>query len=71
MSSVTLDNVTLIGVDCIDIPRIQKALDISTVSVDFGDIKLLSHIVNDDPRWVEIPQIGSIEEYSRFCIKNL
>ncbi len=66
-----LKNVTLIAIDCVDVERIQKALDISTQEIEFGEVKLLTSLPTEDGRKIEIPHIGSIEEFSRFCIEEL
>lgn len=66
-----LPNVTLIGIDCVDVERLQNALNISSEKIQFGKIKLLTSLTADDIRKVEIPHIGSKEEYSKFCISEL
>jgi hypothetical protein len=66
-----LDNVTLIGVDCVDVERLQKALDISCQGIDFANVKLLTSLATDNPRKVEIPHLDTIEAYSKFCIRDL
>ncbi len=67
----TLSNVTLIGIDCVNVERIQKALDISSDKIQFAEVKLLTSLPTNDPRKVEIPYIGTIEAYSEFCIREL
>jgi hypothetical protein len=71
VEKISLQNVTLMGIDCVDFSRLQKAADISMKGIDFADVKLLSSIKNKDARWVEINHIGSIEAFSEFCIKEL
>jgi hypothetical protein len=66
-----LPNVTLLGIDCINVERIQAALDASQRDIEFGAVKLLTSLPTDDPRLVVIPHIDTIEEYSRFCIEEL
>lgn len=68
---INLPNITLIGVDCIDLKRLQLAAEISCRDIEFGAVKPLSSIPSDDPRVVKIPKIKSIEEYSDFMIKDL
>jgi len=68
---LTLNNVTLIGVDCIDLKRLQLAADVSAMDISFGAVKLLTSIQSDDPRVIQIPHIGSIKKYSDFMIKEL
>lgn len=64
-------NITLIGIDCVDIKRLQIAADISTKNINFGSVKLLTSINSDDPRVIKIPKIKSVKEYSDFVIKRL
>ncbi len=66
-----LSNVTLMGIDCVDVERLQKALDISSRGIEFAEVKLLTSLPTSDPRKVEIPHIGSIEAFSAFCINDL
>lgn len=66
-----LPNVTLMVIDCVDVARAQKALDISSQEIEFGEIKLLTSLSTNDPRKVEIQHIGSIEAFSEFCIRTL
>lgn len=66
-----LDNVTLLGVDCVDIERLIIAADISEKFINFKSVKLLTHLESADDRIVSIPQIDSIEAYSAFMIKEL
>lgn len=66
-----LKNITLIGIDCIDVERIQKALDICSEYIDFGQVKLLTSLETPDPRKVTISHIGNIEDFSKFCIVDL
>lgn len=66
-----LDNVTLVVVDCVDVNRALLSLHHCKASMGFADCKFLSSVENNDPAWVRIPHIGSIEEYSRFMVKDL
>lgn len=71
-----LPNVTLICVDCVDIKRAVKALDISSQRIKFGSSKLITSvdagsILHPDERVIEINHIGSVKEYSEFMINNL
>lgn len=71
MDTINLDNVTLLGVDCVDIDRLIYAADISQKYIKFKDVKLLTHLESDDNRIVKIPKISSIEAYSEFMIRQL
>lgn len=66
-----LSQVTLLGIDCVDIRRLKIALDTSQKNIEFGAVKLLTSISSDDPRVVPIKYIDTIEEFSRFCIMEL
>jgi len=66
-----LPNITLIGIDCVDLERLKLAADISTKDINFGKVKLLTSIESDDPRVVKIPHINSAKKYSNFVIKEL
>jgi hypothetical protein len=66
-----LPNVTLLGVDCVDLKRLQIAADISCKDITFGSVKLLSSLQSDDTRVISIPHISSTEQYSDFMIKDL
>lgn len=66
-----LPNVSLIGIDCVDTARIQKALDISSEAIEFVAVKLLTSLPSNDIRKVEIPHIKTIEEFSKFCLHDL
>lgn len=68
---IKLPQVTLMGIDCVNIERIQKALDISCEGIEFADVKLLTSLPTEDNRKVEIPHIGSIEDFSLFCLRDL
>lgn len=66
-----LSNITLLGIDCVNVERLQAAMDICQKDFEFGAVKLLTSLPTNDPRLVKIPPIGSIEEYSKFCIEKL
>jgi hypothetical protein len=68
---IHLDNVTLLGIDCVDIERLIYAADVSQKGIKFKDVKLLTHLDVDDERIVNIPEINTIEAYSEFMIKRL
>lgn len=67
----SLPNVTLLGIDCVNVERLQAALDVCQKDIDFGAVKLLTSLPTDDARLVKIPHIASIEAYSRFCAVDL
>ncbi len=71
MKKLKLPNVTLLGIDCVNIERLIKAINISEEEIEFGAVKLLTSLDTDDKRKIEIPNIKSVEEYSLFCIRDL
>jgi len=66
-----LPNVTLLGIDCVDIERLKIAADICQRDFTFGAVKLLSSISDNDERVVYIENIDSIEKYSIFCLEKM
>ncbi|MEZ4791977.1 MAG: DUF5672 family protein [Gelidibacter sp.] len=66
-----LDEVTLLGIDCIDIDRLIFVSEICQKSIAFNTVKLLSHLPSKHPNVVKIAEISTIEDYSRFIIKDL
>lgn len=71
MNKLQLPHVTLLGMDCVNVERLQAALDISQKDIEFGAVKLFSSLSTDDSRLVSIPHIGSIEGVSMFLIRDL
>lgn len=71
MKKRILNNVTLLGIDCLNVERLQKAMDISQQHIEFAAAKLLTSLSTDDPRAVRIDHIGSIRAYSEFCLRHL
>lgn len=68
---LNLDNVTLLGVDCVDIDRLIFVSEISQIGVNFKEVKLLTHLSSNHKNVVNIEEIDSIEAYSQFIIKEL
>lgn len=66
-----LNNVTLLGIDCIDINRLIKAAEICCKDFEFSEVKLLSSIPSDNKNVIKIKTIGSFREYSQFVLKEL
>lgn len=66
-------DVTLIAVDCLDAKKASKAIDTCLGYVKFENVKLLTSLDGDHlPSYaVRIAPIKSIEEYSRFMVKEL
>ena len=68
---ILLNNVTLVGLDCVNIDRLIFAADICQKHIEFGAVKLLSSIAHDDKNVVAVHAISSIEDYSYFMLKKL
>ncbi|QIE60462.1 glycosyltransferase family 2 protein [Rasiella rasia] len=68
---ISLDNVTLIGVDCVQIERLILAAEISQLNLRFKEVKLLTHLESNHPQVVRIPELNSVTAYSKFVIKEL
>jgi hypothetical protein len=70
-----LDSVTLVAVTSVAISHTFQALRASMAQADFADVLLLSHeppvAKLDGIRWIEIPQLRSRFEYSRFMLREL
>lgn len=66
-----LANVTCIVADCTDkLHLAERAIEKSLEQVTFGAVKFLTH--DASRKWaVQIPKLNSIEDYSRFCIRDL
>lgn len=66
-----LKNVTLLGVDCVDIDRLIQAAEICMKDFEFGAVKLLTSLKSGNPYIVSIDEIDSTQKYSEFCIKEM
>lgn len=69
--SLSLPNVTLVGVDCVDSNRLLKAVDFSCRDINFGAVKLFTSLPSKDPRFTKIIQLRNKEQYSHFMLKSL
>lgn len=66
-----LPQVTLFGLDCVDVDRLLHAATICTRSFEFGGIRLLTSLPVRDSRMTPIDPVRSIAEYNHFMIKQL
>lgn len=66
-----LNNITLLGIDCVDPSRLSTVMDLCQEKIEFGDVKLLSSKNISDKRWIEIDKVSTKEEYSVFCLNDL
>lgn len=68
---ISLPNVTLICIDCVEVERAVKAIEKCKAHFKFEEVKLLTSLDTDYEHAVKIPSINSIQEYSKFMIKDL
>lgn len=68
---LNLPNVTIIGIDCVDFSRIENAINKSCENINFGSVKILTSLQNNNPLSIKINHISTIEQYSHFVIKEL
>ena len=68
---INLQNVTLLGVDCVNIEKLINAADICESLVRFNKTKLLTSIEHSDSRIVPILELSSKEKYDEFIMERL
>lgn len=66
-----LPQVTLIGIDCLDVDRLLYAAEICQRSFRFGNVRILTSLASPHPSIVPIAPITSREAYSSFVVKQL
>lgn len=66
-----LETVTLLGIDCVDLERLQLAMNICQEEFEFADVKILSSLKTSQKNVFAIKKINSLEEYSKFVISEL
>jgi hypothetical protein len=71
MTKLSLPNLTLIIVDCVDYDRAIMSFDHCSSYINFGQAKLLTHFDIDSPEVVKIPKINNIEEYGDFMLYEI
>ena len=71
MNKIKLKNVTLLGIDCVDIKRLILAAEICQRHFDFAEVKLLTSLPARNKNVIKIPKIKSVEAYSRFIFEKL
>jgi len=69
------ENITLIAVDCVELSRVEKALDVCLRYFDFAEVKVLSSLdykfQNPKIKLEKIKPLCSLAEYSDFMIRDL
>lgn len=71
MKKLSLDQITLVGVDCIDVDRLVVVSEVCQKHIQFGDVKILSSMPSSCRHLVKIEPITSKSQYSYFIIKEL
>lgn len=66
-----LPQVTLLCADCLDTERAIAAMERTAAKCDFGAVKFLTSLETDYPHTVKIPHLGTLVDYSVFCLKKL
>lgn len=66
-----LENVTLFGLDDVDIGRLIQVEEICAKDFEFSDIKLLTSLESANPHVIKIEPIKSIKDYSEFILKKM
>lgn len=66
-----LPTVTLMCVDGVNAERASKVIDLCTDLVDFGAVKLLTHLPVDSKHRVEIMPLKSLVAYSIWCLTEM
>ncbi len=70
-SKLQLKDTTLICVDCRDLTHTVPVMQRCEELVDFGAVKLLTHLPTDYPHKVDVPHISSHVMYSIFMLKEI
>ena len=68
---INLKNVTLLGVDCVNIDRLITAADMCEAFAEFGNTKLLTSIESEDKRTIKIDPITEKHDYDKFIMEKL
>ncbi len=66
-----LENVTLICIDCVNPELSLKVLEICQRKIEFGSVKLLTHLPIESEYIVKIEPLTSLIMYSVFCLTEL
>ena len=66
-----LANITLFGLDCVEIDRLIQASEICLKDFEFGKVKFLTSLESKNSHIVKIDPINYIEAYNDFMIKQM
>lgn len=69
---IKLESVTLLAIDCVNLERVKKVMEICLNYFEFTEVKILTSLTaNDSANLYKIAPIKSTEEYSSFIINEL
>lgn len=68
---IKLPNVTLICADGFNVERCIHAANLSCRDIEFGAVKILSHLPSEDPRVIKIRELKTKKDYSQFVLKEM
>ena len=75
MTTIRIKDVTLLAVSSIRIPETIQALKTSSLSIQFGNVKLVSHERPKElPDWIDFgycPRIENINQFNQYVFKDL
>lgn len=71
MDRLFLPDVTLVAVDCVNIDQAVATAEISQRYIQFGDVKLLSHMSSNRAEITPIAPIRSVAEYCLFILNDI
>lgn len=71
MSKLNLPSVTLLATDCIDANRMISVLELCKSKVDFGAVRLLTHVPVKYEHKVKIQPLNSLIAYSIFMLTKV
>jgi len=67
-----LDDITLVGIDCLNVERLAQAMEISQLGFEFAKVKLLTSLpAGSFSNIIKIEPINSVEAYSDFVLFEL
>jgi hypothetical protein len=72
MAKRKLNNITLLGIDCLNVERLAQAMKICQRDFEFAQVKLLTSLpTKESENIIKIDPINSVEAYSNFVLFEL
>jgi hypothetical protein len=71
MNKISLPDVTLVTVDCVNIDRAIATSEVCQRHIQFGSVKILSHLPSNEANVVGIDPIRSVPDYSLFMLNEI